>query len=243
MSEYYSLPCYPFKLIKQNQQFQSESFKLGFQKQESAIELLKDHHCQQYFEVMQSLWSDYFKPFIENIGAKWQLPSQVTFFAGSFSPWHQGHQNCLELYQKHISIPLVLAPDCNPQKSQMSIDPVKLRQLSLQNPTLPLYPGFYLNQKANPSAQWLTELKQRRPDLKIHWLTGFDQLANLTHWQAAEKLPTLIEKLYWVSRLENNEQRQDALSKAQQLGFQTDQLIHLGHHAHEELSSSQLRTT
>ena len=41
--------------------------------------------------------------------------SRVTFFGGSFNPWHRGHRECLNLCAEDE---IMVVPDCNPWKKE-----------------------------------------------------------------------------------------------------------------------------
>ncbi len=174
------------------------------------------------------------------------LASDVVFYAGTFTPWHQGHQACLQLAPTHL--PLIICPDKNPHKPLTTHQDVvsfflQLKQTIQQQATLkhlPLYPGFLLQQERNPTVSWVLRLKRARPDLRVHLLLGYDSFQQLPHWTDARDLIKLLSGIMVASRLENDGAHQQDCMAVQQHNPQL-QIQFLGHHPFEHVSSSQLR--
>lgn len=169
---------------------------------------------------------------------------EIVFYGGSFNPWHQGHQACIDLLPKEKQLVVVL--DRNPQKEITPINPffkwaemmskVALRDESASRE---IYPGFLLKESANPTIEWMKYLKRRHSKLPASLLMGFDQLKNFHTWSQVEELAPLIHHIYVASRLENEQEFevvQEELSEKFDL-----EVISLGHHQYEDLSSTKLR--
>jgi nicotinic acid mononucleotide adenylyltransferase len=162
------------------------------------------------------------------------------FYGGTFNPWHQGHQSCLELLPKD-KVCLVL-PDRNPQKELLDLEPVfKILEISNRarfKPLQFLVPTFLLLTKKNPTIDWIKTVKALFPHQKISLLMGFDSFKNIQSWVQAEELLQLVDHLYVVSRMESHTERSIALSE---IPLHQHKVIFLGQHPFEHLSSSDLR--
>lgn len=172
--------------------------------------------------------------------------SEIIFFGGSFNPWHQGHESCIKLLKKSQAT-LIIIPDQNPHKqalhknersSTQAIQDFIKRQ---QGPKLFLYEGFLEQKKPNPSVLWVKKLKEQMPSLKLSFLMGFDSFANLSKWIEFDLLLSKLERIYIVSRLENQAQRQSAQTILKEKVENLPEIIFLGHHDFEKISSSSLR--
>lgn len=164
------------------------------------------------------------------------------FFGGSFSPWHSGHQACLELLPEEKTC--FVAPDRNPWKEVREVDPVlttielagKIKFKTNQF----LVPTFLLDQKKNPTIEWIEDLKKRYPSKKLSLLMGFDSLLNLPTWTRAQELLPMLHTVYVASRLEKDEEQKGAREAVSALHPDLN-IVFLGHHQHETLSSTTLR--
>lgn len=171
-----------------------------------------------------------------------QDKEEWVFFGGSFYPWHSGHQACLQLLPDEKTCFVI--PDRNPWKELRDVDPVlttielagKIKFKTNQF----LVPTFLLDHKKNPTVEWMGRLKKDYPEKKLSLLMGFDSFLNLPTWTRAEELLPLIHRVYVASRLENDEQQSEALEKIRKTCPTLD-VIFLGHHQHENLSSTNLR--
>lgn len=164
------------------------------------------------------------------------------FFGGSFFPWHSGHQACLQLLPEDKTC--FVLPDRNPWKEMRAIDPVlttielagKIKFKSNQF----LVPTFLLDHKKNPTVDWIDRLKKKYPEKKLSLLMGFDSFLNLETWIRAEELLPMIHTVYVASRLENESQQKSAAEEIQKK-YPSLQVVFLGHHQHENISSTNLR--
>lgn len=167
---------------------------------------------------------------------------EIVFFGGTFNPWHQGHQACLNLIPKDKT--LLILPDRNPQKELRELEPVyTLLQISSRarlKDNQYLVPTFLLEQKKNPTVEWVEKLKNDFPTLNISLLMGFDSFSTLKTWIRTGDLLPKIHTIYVVSRLEDDGDRRLALDEAHALGPHLN-VIFLGKHEYENISSTDIR--
>ncbi len=164
------------------------------------------------------------------------------FFGGSFYPWHSGHQACLDLLPDDKTC--FVLPDRNPFKEVRAVDPVlstieltsKIKFKSNQF----LVPTFLLDEKKNPTIEWMEVLHRKYPEKKLSLLMGFDSLLNLSTWIRAGELLTILSTVYVVSRLEKEDEQQRVAAQVKKLNPNLN-IEFLGHHQHESLSSTKLR--
>ena len=168
---------------------------------------------------------------------KHPIKDSVTFFGGSFNPFHEGHRACLDLCpEKNI----LIVPDKNPFKPQSESSPVfddfqKLAE-SLKETTYSLYPGFLGSNEINPTSSWL-------PNVRIsekNFLMGDDSFMSLLSWKNPDILLNAITKLYVVPR---SFKREDYLQQEIELKKINPNLdIHyLADHPYKNISSTSLR--
>lgn len=164
------------------------------------------------------------------------------FFAGTFNPWHKGHQACINLLPDDKLC--FIAPDRNPYK--------ELREVSIVSEVLKvstharfkknqfLVPTFLLEQKKNPTIDWVLRLKEHLPGHEVSLLMGFDSFSELKNWTRSSELLPEINTVYVVSRLEEDEDRRLALDEAHARN-QNLNVIFLGRHEFEGISSTEIR--
>lgn len=164
------------------------------------------------------------------------------FFGGSFHPWHKGHQACLNLLPEEKSC--FVLPDRNPLKEVRELHLVSTiielaSKIKFQKNQF-LVPTFLLQEKPNPTVEWLRRIRSEHPDKKLSLLLGFDSLRSIHQWIDYQEVLAGLDCIYVVSRLENDEERETVMEKlvkeAPSLTIQ-----HLGHHDFEGVSSSELR--
>lgn len=164
------------------------------------------------------------------------------FFGGTFNPWHQGHQACLNLLSDDK--PCLILPDRNPQKELRNLSPVStLLEISTKARFKKhqfLVPSFLLMNEKNPTVDWVERLKDEMPTLKISLLLGFDSFANLKTWVRSSDLLPQVHTLYVVSRLEDDDERARALDEAHALSSDLN-VVFLGKHEFENVSSTEIR--
>lgn len=169
--------------------------------------------------------------------------NRIIFFGGSFNPWHAGHEQCL----KQLDMPenVFVIPDNNPRKeySNNSTKCVWSRYQDLKAKIISpvnTYPGFWINNEANPTSSWLPQIKDSHPDLKVGLLIGYDSFMTIHQWIESKKLLNSLDDLYIVSRQDNEIAKLNQIEHLKEFYSHID-LHFLGHHKFEELSSTQLR--
>jgi nicotinic acid mononucleotide adenylyltransferase len=164
------------------------------------------------------------------------------FYAGSFNPWHHGHQACINLLPKDRAC-LVL-PDINPHKAEREFELVStVLEISTRarfGRSQYLVPSFLVSGTKNPTIDWIERFKIERPDKRASLLMGFDSFSNIHAWTRSSELLSLLDTLYVVSRMENDETRDRTVSRVQNLAPHL-KIELLGRHGHEELSSTEIR--
>lgn len=219
----------------------------------------------QFMMVWTSLLPDlepeYAESLVELVGARYpvspdyqklkelypELPFQNefdewVFFGGSFNPWHEGHQACLTLMPED-KVCLIL-PDRNPHKEMRELSPVAtILEISaharLKNCQF-IVPTFLLENKQNPTVNWVEKFKNDFPTHKVSLLMGFDSFSNLRNWTRAADLIPLLDTVYVVSRLEDDKDRREALDHAHARGPRLN-VVFLGKHEFEDVSSTEIR--
>ncbi len=170
---------------------------------------------------------------------------ELTFFGGSFNPWHNGHLACTHLMEKYLGPDhkLIIAPDINPWKNNQSIDLKKRWDLFsnvLKSSNYLVYPDFLFQDQKNPTYNWIKPLSQHREDLKLSLLIGFDSFCSLEKWYESDALLKLLNGIYIASRNDNRMLRELKQAKYQAINPHLT-MSFLGHHKYENLSSTQLR--
>jgi len=184
--------------------------------------------------------------FLPPLAVNIPLASDVAFFGGTFDPWHDGHRACLELAPTDISV--IVCPDRNPHKPLKSHDDVttfflniREKALRARSKSLWVYAGFLLKNEPNPTIRWILWLKRHRPDIRPYLLIGHDSLEKIETWTDAKDLVKLLSGLLVVSRMEDDTEHAKASAWALEQNSNL-KIRFLGHHPHEHLSSTQMRT-
>lgn len=171
---------------------------------------------------------------------------RMTFYGGSFMPWHDGHSTCVERVREKS--PLLVMPDKNPFKETISSNAplkeyiklcLKLKaELNLGSKWI--YPGFMLLDDGNPTASWVRKLKQNYPELEVSLAMGFDSAEEIHNWINAQDLLRRINGIYILSREESSDDRLKIETELKAIN--PDLIIDfLGHHKFEKLSSTAIR--
>lgn len=172
---------------------------------------------------------------IPKLFLKHPIIESVTFFGGSFNPFHQGHRACLDLCpEKNI----LIVPDRNPFKNETLNSYQDFLQLaeSLKDTRYSLYPGFIEKREANPTSSWLPLVKIKEKN----FLMGDDSYMSLLKWKNPEVIMKALTKLYVVPR---EFTKSDYLNIEQELLKMNPKLeVHyLDEHPYMNISSSKLR--
>ncbi|MBL7664367.1 MAG: hypothetical protein JNM93_04495 [Bacteriovoracaceae bacterium] len=202
---------------------------------------LSNPEAQVVFKKLAEVWSP-LPHGLKNIKGQYQFPKEITFFGGSYNPWHLGHTSCVELFPKKDQ--LVIVPDYNPLKSE-ELDSLwenylKILKLKQEHPKLQIYPGFWCNEKPNRTYPWVKQFKQDTPNTKINLLMGYDSFLGLPKWFEYQALLNLLNHLYVVAREDDK-----TLYEQSRLEYLTINpkltITHLGHHDYESYKSQELR--
>jgi nicotinate-nucleotide adenylyltransferase len=168
---------------------------------------------------------------------KHEIKGSVTFFGGSFFPFHPGHMACLELCPE---VNIVIVPDCNPQKILIDkmnpFDDFMQLCVTLKDTPYSVYPGFLGRNRPNPTSNWLPKVSIPEKNLLI----GDDSFMNLMNWVAPEILLLALSKIYVVPR---NFDISDFKSQCEIVKKYNPniQIILLPDHAYKNLSSTKIR--
>lgn len=159
----------------------------------------------------------------------------ICFYPGSFNPWHEGHQACVDLTPVES---LVVVPDSNPWKQDDRLITLKtildLMKALPQNTSL--YPGFINLEVGNPTVSWLPQTKWSKRSLCI----GADSFVNLEKWKEVKTLLNCLETLYVVPRNIVDQQMTQTTQIIQNL-CPSLKIEILAHHQFENVSSTDLR--
>jgi nicotinate-nucleotide adenylyltransferase len=161
---------------------------------------------------------------------------EVTFYGGSFNPWHEGHQACLDAFPKDQK--LIIVPDYNPEKDlpNHAINFYEDLLKKTYKPANEVYGGFLSEKKKNPTYYWVKELK----DIKVNLLMGADSFLNVKKWIEGEKLINLLNKIYVVPRLIDDKILRDEEMILKSINPKIE-IIFLKHHDFEHISSTEIR--
>ena len=164
----------------------------------------------------------------------------VTFFGGSFNPWHEGHRACLDLCPANN---IVVIPDTSPFKNVGNRDEnhcfwkdFKEICLALEKDSFGIFPGFFGREKSNPTADWFTRLPFKNKGL----LVGDDSFFQLESWFHSKDLLDALSHLYIVPRKrsipEIDKERQRLKKTSSNISIKI-----LPEHNYQNLSSSKIR--
>lgn len=190
------------------------------------------------FEFMPSSDQNHNQAELPHLFLKHRIADSVTFFGGSFNPFHQGHRACLDLCpEKNI----LIVPDCNPLKAEVEKTPevygtfLALAQV-LKDTPYSLYPGFLGLNRPNPTSSWLPLVKIKEKN----FLMGDDSYMTMLAWRNPEAILKALTKLYVVPR---QYKAADYLVQEREILKANPGLeIHyLGDHPYKKISSSDFR--
>ncbi len=167
------------------------------------LEKLAFDHGAILCEALGRFWEGLptFDPRLKGLsifGRPQRLPERVTFFGGSFNPWHQGHTSCACLFPNPAE--LIVVPDSNPFKAGPGNDCYwgKFRAIlaALRDIPCHVFPGFFGMETPNPTVGWLPLTLFSEKGL----LVGDDNFATFDQWWDAHGLARALDHLYVVPR-------------------------------------------
>lgn len=189
------------------------------------------------FEFMPDATGMHSQSELSPLFLKHKIEDSVTFFGGTFNPFHEGHRACLDLCpEKNI----LIVPDRNPFKDVRSVECAseEFMQLAceLKDTRYSLYPGFLLKNEKNPTSSWLPKVKLKEKNL----LMGDDSYMSFLRWNNPELIIKSLTKLYVVPR---EFTKKDYLTvEPQLLQWNPALTVHyLAEHPYMNLSSTKLR--
>jgi len=177
---------------------------------------------------------------IEPFGGSGPNGAEVTFYGGSFHPWHAGHGACVDLFPHPDK--LVIVPDFSPfkERSPLHCQWRFLRQIAARTAAsgCAVFPGFCGRETPNPTVGWLP----RADYASIGFLVGEDNLVSLPRWQGAATLLHRLQHVYVAPR------RAAAVDLKAARAWISDthpglKVTYLDDHAYRDLSSTGLRAT
>lgn len=166
-----------------------------------------------------------------------EIKDSVTFFGGSFFPFHLGHMSCVDLCpEKNI----VIVPDCNPNKVQMEkmnpYDDFMQLCLTLKDSAYSVYPGFFGRNKPNPTSNWLPKVNIPEKN----FLMGDDAFMDVLNWHQPEVFLNVLTKLYVVPRIFEVSDYQKQIELLKSINPKLEIII-LPDHPYKKLSSTKIR--
>ena len=160
---------------------------------------------------------------------------EITFFSGSFNPWHRGHQECLEQCP-HQNI--IILPDYNPWKKNYFKNPLKkVLEISKSiNNKYPIYPGFLALKNNNFTANWILKTRVK----KINYLMGDDSFKTLTQWFQYEEICRIISKIFIIPRRFKEIELKSTIDQIKKINPKIE-IFFLKKHEFMNLSSTELK--
>lgn len=175
----------------------------------------------------------------ERFGLKNQDREKITFFGGSFFPWHEGHRECIDQaleYDRNV----IVVPDRNPWKEQgrKSCYWAAYKQIcdELNDTPFSVFPGFWGQLDSNPTVSWLPKVELSQKSL----LMGDDTFFGLHLWKDVESLLVVLDSVYVVPRQGKSKHRE--VQKELLKNFNPNlKFYFLDKHPYEKISSTQIR--
>lgn len=172
---------------------------------------------------------------------KFEIKDAITFFPGTFNPWHEGHSSCLQL----VNYPeLIVIPDVNPWKKNNSVLCVWKKYLEicqkLSDTPYSVFPGFIGSENSNPTVDWLPLVDC--PEKSI--VMGDDNFFQLDSWKDWKKLVSDLSVIYVVSRVSTGpeEERMTRIKNILKNANKKLKVIYLADNKAKNISSSEIRS-
>ncbi len=166
------------------------------------------------------------------------FPIDLTFYGGSFHPWHAGHEACIKLFPVPHS--LLVLPDNNPWKDKVRNYCLwtYFKDLALNHSAtdISFYPGFLGFEEKNPTSKWWPSVNVKQKSL----LMGEDTFVEFSKWSDVDRILLTLKKIYVVPRMQNELLYLDAIDFMAK-NKSNVQIIRLPNHSHENVSSTLLR--
>lgn len=142
---------------------------------------------------------------------RWQkrtLSGTITFYGGTFHPWHQGHLACVELFPRKEQLMIVLDRDPKKPLQDFPCFFEVYRNLleKMKGTGVHVFPGFFGQESSNPTVFWLPHTSFERKGL----LLGADSFVGLRHWVRASELAKCLHQVLVVPRMESAQALREA---------------------------------
>jgi nicotinate-nucleotide adenylyltransferase len=162
---------------------------------------------------------------------------RITFFGGSFNPWHDGHAECLRQCHDYEDFVLVV-PDYSPWKENQKEGPIQeiLDIADHLESRFPIYPGFWALKERNPTSSWITKI----PTKNVNWLLGDDTFKSILKWIEIEKVVKALHTIYVVPRDFKKEDIEEISLKLAKINPELE-IVYLKEHYYQNISSTELR--
>ena len=160
---------------------------------------------------------------------------EVVFFAGTFDPFHQGHQECLD---KCPVKNIIVMPDLNPWKENRERQNSELDSYLTLLKTIKycVYPGFLALDHSNPTSDWIKNVDVKRKFL----LMGADTFMAIPRWKNPDILLSNLTGLYILSRKIGHKLIREQADSFQ-ANYQNLSIVFIEDNPYEDLSSCKLR--
>ncbi len=167
----------------------------------------------------------------------------LTFFGGSFNPWHPGHSECIKQCSQYENA-IVVVPDYSPWKDNTFPSPleeiIKLtKKIRSCSSLAVVYPGFWGSRDRNPTSKWIVQISES----KKNWLMGEDTFETLLNWYEVGSFLNEITKLYVLPRSFERKSPTsiEEVSKYLSEHHSDLEIIWLADHPYKEIASSKIR--
>lgn len=212
---------------------------------EDLTELVDDHGAY-LCQAIAYMWKG--MPLFENsLNETISLPSffykknhvrEVTFFGGSFNPWHLGHRECLDQCQNNN---IIIVPDTNPWKditikNECAWKSFRSIALVVIDTDCSVYPGYWGIKYSNPTSEWIANTHFE----KINLLIGDDNFMNFDRWKNPEVLNKNISEVMVVPRNQSIDVLDSKICDLEKI-YPDIEFKLLKEHKYQEISSTTIR--